>query len=208
MKASAPPQPDEALIKAAQKGDRRAFRLLVRRYEMTVYRFALKVCRDEAQAEESLQDTFINVYRKLHTFDGRSKFSTWLYTIVTNNCLMQRRKRKRDEMVDSLEALDEFPGDGRHGHASHAAHAARWDVSPSDVVLERELREVLDRAIVKLPTPYRLVFVLRDMEEKSTEETAAILGISVEAAKSRLRRARAFLRSELDPYMRDHRKAS
>ena len=205
MKVSAPPQPDEALIRAAQEGDRRAFHALVRRYETTVYRFALKVCRDQAQAEESYQDTFINVYRKLHTFDGKSKFSTWLYTIVTNNCLMKRRKRKRDELVESLEALDEFPGEDGRGRTSRVA---RWDVSPSDVMLERELREVLDRAIQKLPTPYRLVFVLRDMEEKSTEETAAILKISVEAAKSRLRRARAFLRNELDPYLRDHRKAS
>jgi len=205
VKVSAPPQPDEALIRAAQEGDRRAFHALVRRYETTVYRFALKVCRDQAQAEESYQDTFINVYRKLHTFDGKSKFSTWLYTIVTNNCLMKRRKRKRDELVESLEALDEFPGEDGRGRTSRVA---RWDVSPSDVMLERELREVLDRAIQKLPTPYRLVFVLRDMEEKSTEETAAILKISVEAAKSRLRRARAFLRNELDPYLRDHRKAS
>lgn len=205
MKATETPPADEVLIRAAQKGDRRAFSNLVRRYETTVYRFALKVCRDQAQAEESFQDTFVNVYRKLHTFDGKSKFSTWLYTIVTNSCLMKRRKRKRDELVGSLEALDEFSGDGNRGHSGTVA---RWEVSPSDVLLERELREVLERAISKLPDPYRLVFVLRDMEEKSTEETAAILKLSVEATKSRLRRARAFLRAELDPYMREHRKAS
>lgn len=191
--------PDQALIEAARNGDRRSFSALVRRYEDTVYRFALKVCQDPEKASENLQDTFINVFRKLHTFDGRSKFSTWLYTIVTNNCLMKHRRRKRDLLQESLEAFDEGPdGVKTDGHPS----IARWEYTPAHAVLETELREVLEEAIQALPAEYRVVFVLRDMEEKSTEETAKIVGISVEATKSRLRRARAFLRSRLDPYLR------
>lgn len=190
---------DHALIEAARGGDNRAFSALVRRYEDTVYRFALKVCRDPDKASETLQDTFINVFRKLHTFDGRSKFSTWLYTIVTNNCLMKHRRRKRDLLEESLEAFDEGPaGDHKEGHPS----IARWEHTPAHAVLETELKQVLEEAIQALPPEYRVVFVLRDMEEKTTEETANIIGISVEAAKSRLRRARAFLRSRLDPYLR------
>jgi len=190
---------DHVLIETAKGGDRRAFSALVRRYEDTVYRFALKVCQDPDKASETLQDTFINVFRKLHTFDGRSKFSTWLYTIVTNNCLMKQRRRKRDLLEESLEAFDEGPGgDRKEGHAS----IARWEHTPAHAVLEIELKQVLDEAIQALPPDYRVVFVLRDMEEKTTEETAKIVGISVEATKSRLRRARAFLRSRLDPYMR------
>ena len=190
---------DHELIEAAKGGDNRAFSALVRRYEDTVYRFSLKVCQDPEKASETLQDTFINVFRKLHTFDGRSKFSTWLYTIVTNNCLMKRRRRKRDLMEESLEAFDEGPGgDHKDGHPS----LARWEHTPAHAVLETELRTVLEEAIQALPPDYRVVFVLRDMEQKTTEETAEIVGISVEAAKSRLRRARAFLRSRLDPYMR------
>jgi RNA polymerase sigma-70 factor (ECF subfamily) len=190
---------DHELIEAAKGGDNRAFSALVRRYEDTVYRFSLKVCQDPEKASETLQDTFINVFRKLHTFDGRSKFSTWLYTIVTNNCLMKRRRRKRDLMEESLEAFDEGPGgDHKDGHPS----LARWEHTPVHAVLETELRTVLEEAIQALPPDYRVVFVLRDMEQKTTEETAEIVGISVEAAKSRLRRARAFLRSRLDPYMR------
>jgi RNA polymerase sigma-70 factor (ECF subfamily) len=169
----------------------------VGRYEDTVYRFALKVCRDPDKASEILQDTFINVFRKLRSFDGRSKFSTWLYTIVTNNCLMKHRRRKRDLLEESLEAFD----DGPEGDRKDASTIARSDDTPAHEVLKRELRQILDEAIAALPPDYRVVFVLRDMEERSTEETARIVGISVEATKSRLRRARAFLRARVGPYV-------
>lgn len=198
MKTDGGRKTDEQLIKAIQQGNKAAFTSLVRRYEDTVYRFSYKVCRDETKAEETLQDTFINVYRKLDTFDRKSKFSTWLYSIVTNNCLMSRRKRKMDDL---LESLDDPPIDN-NGRLSE--HIARWEETPADVLMKKELQTLLDRAILKLPVDYRVVFVLRDLEGKSTEETAEILKISVEATKSRLRRARAFLRTQLSPYMRVH----
>ena len=194
-------QPDSALIQQARAGDRRAFTDLVHRYEDTVYRFAFKVCRDRDQAAEALQDTFINVFRKLDSFDGKSKFSTWLYTIVTNNCLMKRRRRKTHAVEESLELLDSPP---EHGHDGQGRHVARWDETPADLLLDQELRTLMDSAILKLPVEYRLVFILRDVEGKSTQETASILGISVEATKSRLRRARAFLRQQLSPYVERH----
>jgi RNA polymerase sigma-70 factor, ECF subfamily len=184
---------DEELIRKASGGDRAAFSALIRRYEETVYRFAFKVCRNREKAEETLQDTFVNVYRKLNTFDGKSKFSTWLYSIVTNNCLM---KRRRTRMQDSLESLDDPP--------TRTMEIRSWDQTPVEELLTRELRSQLDTAILKLPIDYRIVFVLRDMEGKTTEETAQILGISVEATKSRLRRARAFLRERLNSYLVTH----
>jgi len=186
------------LIAAARGGDMRAFSELVRRYEQTVYRYAFKLCRDREKAEETFQDTFINVYRKLGTFDGRSRFSTWLYTIVTNNCLMRHRRRKIREIEESIEAL-ESPETSKDGKFTR--DVARWDETPVDLVLDKELRVQIEKAIGKLPPEYRIVFTLRDMEGKSTEETASIVGISKEAAKSRLRRARAFLRDQLTPYM-------
>ncbi len=187
-----------SLIAAARGGDMRAFSELVRRYEGTVYRYAFKLCRDREKAEETFQDTFINVYRKLGSFDGRSRFSTWLYTIVTNNCLMRHRRRKIREIEESLEALEspETSADGKFTH-----EIARWDETPADLILDKELRTQIEKAIGKLPPEYRIVFTLRDMEGKSTEETSRIVGISKEAAKSRLRRARAFLRDQLTPYM-------
>ncbi len=193
--------PDEALIAQAKSGDNLAFTELVRRYEETVYRFSYKICRDKEKASETLQDTFINVFRKLKSFDGKSKFSTWLYTIVTNNCLMKHRKRKSDELEESLEAYD---------HAHHADDAPRRpelvssEHSPADIVIGKELRDLLETAMLRLPEDYRVVFVMRDIEGRSSEETAGVLGLSNEATKSRLRRARAFLRDQLNPYISAH----
>jgi RNA polymerase sigma-70 factor (ECF subfamily) len=193
--------PDDDLILAAKNADQRAFTELVRRYEGTVYRFSYKICRDKTKAEETMQDTFINVFRKLRSFDGKSKFSTWLYTIVTNNCLMKLRRRKMADLEDPLEEYDHPPvrNDGRPGNVM-----ARWEETPADIVMAGELRDLLDRTITRLPEEHRVVFVMRDMEGRSTEETASILGLSIEATKSRLRRARAFLREQLHPHMSTH----
>lgn len=193
--------PDEALIAQAKSGDSLAFTELVRRYEETVYRFSYKICRDKEKASETLQDTFVNVFRKLKSFDGKSKFSTWLYTIVTNNCLMKHRKRKSDELEESLEAYD---------HARHTEDTVQRpelvssEHSPADIVIGKELRDILETAMLKLPEDYRVVFVMRDIEGRSSEETAGVLGLSNEATKSRLRRARAFLRDQLHPYISAH----
>jgi RNA polymerase sigma-70 factor (ECF subfamily) len=194
------PRTDAQLIAEAKQGDHRAFTDLVRRYEETVYRFSFKVCRDERKAAETLQDTFINVYRKLSSFDGKSKFSTWLFTIVSNNCLMKNRRRKLAELEEPLEQYDDPPGE--RGDAPKGM--GRWEQTPADLLLDRELKDELERAIQELPVEYRTVFVLRDVEGHSTEETARALGISIEAAKSRLRRARAFLRDRLHSYMSVH----
>ncbi len=195
---------DEVLIREAKVGNKAAFTSLVKRYEDTVFRFSLKLCRDRDKAEEALQDTFVNVYRKLGSFDNKAKFSTWLYTIVANNCLMSRRKRKRLNLEEPLELLD-HPASSPDGKFAH--QVARWEDSPADILLGKELRHLLDEAILKLPEIYRAVFILRDVEGKSNEETSAVLKISQEAAKSRLRRARAFLREQLDPYMTVHRES-
>jgi RNA polymerase sigma-70 factor (ECF subfamily) len=189
---------DEALISKIHAGDRKAFSSLLKRYEETVYRFAFKVCRDPGRAEEAMQDTFINVFRKLDSFDRKSKFSTWLYAIVTNNCRMKHRQRKSRAVEESLDQMMDpsFTEDGRM-----AREMAQWDDTPEDRMLGKELREVLEQSIARLPEEYRLVFVLRDVDGNSTEDTASIMGITVEATKSRLRRARAFLREQLNPYM-------
>jgi RNA polymerase sigma-70 factor, ECF subfamily len=187
---------DDDLLVAARDGDEHAFTELVRRYGSMVHGFSFKLCRDAHKAEESYQDTFINVYRKLSQFDGKSKFSTWLYSIVANNCLMKHRKRKLDAEMESLDSprMD----DDDHG----AQFVQSWDDSPIETLMNKELRKKLDAAIQKLPADYRVVFVLRDVEHQSAEETAKILHLSVPAVKSRLRRARVFLRNELHQYMK------
>ncbi|MBS1904430.1 MAG: sigma-70 family RNA polymerase sigma factor [Bacteroidetes bacterium] len=187
---------DATVIASAKSGDEKAFRELVRRYQDTVYRFAFNVCRDQDKAAETLQNTFINVYRKLDTFDGRSKFSTWLYSIVTNNCLMRRRSdsTRRQEL-----SLDDPLIEAETSSLASDAET----VSPMHALLEGELKEVFDNAILKLPVDYRIVFVMRDLEDMPAAEVSKALGISVAAVKSRLFRAREFLRKQLRPYVED-----
>jgi RNA polymerase sigma-70 factor, ECF subfamily len=188
------------LVQKAQKGDQRAFSLLVKKYESTVYSFAYKVCRNEDKAAETLQDTFVNVYRKLGQFNGKAKFSTWLYQIVTNNCLMKRRQGKLDKSSVSLESPLNTREDSEDVGAPIQALLSLKH-TPQDEVLNKELRNLLDNAILKLPVEQRIVFILRDVEGRSSEEAAKILKVSVPTIKSKLRRARVFLRNQLQEYM-------
>jgi RNA polymerase sigma-70 factor (ECF subfamily) len=191
------------LLERAKQGDERAFAELVRQYEDMVYNFSFKVCRDKSDATETLQDTFVNVYRKLEQFDGKSKFSTWLYSIVANNCLMKRRRQKLEKASVSIDE-PQMPGhdhDADNAALREASLVAPWNTTPLDETMTRELRSLLDGAIQKLPVDYRLVFILRDLEGQSAEETAKIMKLSVPAVKSRLRRARVFLREQLNGYM-------
>jgi RNA polymerase sigma-70 factor (ECF subfamily) len=174
----------------------------VKKYEQLVYGFSFKVCRDKEKAEATLQDTFVNVYLKLKTFNGRSKLTTWLYSIVVNNCLMKRRKSKLERATVPL-----VPPEGFHenpvtdGEGNVVQTISSWKDMPDEIVLNGELQSLLDKAILKLPMEYRIAFILRDVEGQSAEETAKILKLSIPAVKSRLRRARAFLREQLNDYM-------
>ncbi|MDO9027277.1 MAG: sigma-70 family RNA polymerase sigma factor [Candidatus Roizmanbacteria bacterium] len=123
------------LIQKARTGDERAFTELVRRYEDMVYSFSYKVCRNKEKAEQTLQDTFINVYKNISSFRGDSKFSTWLYSIVTNNCLMKYRKRKLDNLWVSL--------DEPMHHHSEPLQVSDWDHTPSELLMDKELRKII-----------------------------------------------------------------
>lgn len=191
-------QSEHQLIAKVKKGDERAFAQLVKLYEQTVYGFAFKLCRDKDKAEESFQDTFINVYRKIDQFDSRSKFSTWLYTIVANNCLMSRRKRKLDGLMESFDDAPDVNDE------SVQQQLQSWDDTPIETLMNKELRKTMDDAIQELPAEYKVVFVLRDLENRTAEETAKILKLSVPAVKSRLRRSRMFLRHKLHGAMKHH----
>jgi RNA polymerase sigma-70 factor (ECF subfamily) len=191
-------QTEHHLIAKVKNGDERAFAQLVKQYEQTVYGFAFKLCRDKDKAEESFQDTFINVYRKIDQFDSRSKFSTWLYTIVANNCLMNRRKRKLDGLMESFDDAPDVNDE------EVKKQLQSWDDSPIETLMNKELRKTMDDAIQELPDEYKVVFVLRDLENRTAEETAKILKLSVPAVKSRLRRSRMFLRHKLHGVMQHH----
>ena len=196
-------EPDGVLIEHAQHGDQRAFTKLVRRYEDTVFSFAFQACRNREKAEETLQDTFVNVYRKIHQFDGRSKFTTWVYKIVVNNCLMKRRKSKLDRASISIGTPEGFRNEPLIDDEGNVVQTIpSWKETPHDIVAKKELQTHLDKAMLRLPMEYRIVFILKDVEEKSAQEIAEILNLSIPAVKSRLSRARAFLRQELHAYMK------
>lgn len=178
---------EEELISKAREGDRKAMALLVKKYEQTIYNFAFKLCRNRDRAEHSMQETFMSMVKNLSQFDGKSKLSTWLYTIVSNNCLMLARSQKKHEYT-SLEDDEALISD---------AGITDWSFTPDKIAENNELKDLLDEAIKKLPPDYKTVFLLRDVEGLSTEETAEVTGLSVPAVKSRLHRARAFLRNEI-----------
>ncbi len=193
---------DLAIIRKAQDGDERAFARLVKDYESIVYSFAYKVCHDKEKAEEAWQDTFVNVFRKLKQFDGNSKFTTWLYSIVVNNCLMKHRRSKLEQATISIDVPEGFHEDPVMDSEGRVVQTiASWKDTPIDSLMNKELRSLLDKAIKKLPADHRVVFVLRDVEGQTAEEVAKMLKLSVPAVKSRLRRARVFLREQLNGYM-------
>jgi RNA polymerase sigma-70 factor, ECF subfamily len=176
------------LIEQAQLGDKKSLSELVKKYESTVYNFSFKICRDKDRAENTMQETFLSMIKNIKQFKGDSKLSTWLYTVVSNHCLMLARTESK-HIFTSLD--DEDAG-------IDESMFTDWKAEPDKVAEDKEVKELLDESIAKLHPDYRVVFLLRDVEGLSTEETAKICEISVPAVKSRLHRARAFLRNELN----------
>ena len=179
---------EKELIKKAQEGDRNALAKLVKQYEQTVYNFAYKICRNKERAEHTMQETFLSMVKSIKQFSGKSKLSTWLYTVVSNHCLMMARSNKK-HLHTSLDDEDSLIDE---------KNITDWKISPQRIAENDELKDILNEAINKLPPDYRIVFMLRDIQGFSTEETGKAIDLSVPAVKSRLHRARAFLRNELN----------
>mgnify|MGYP001486545343 CR=1 FL=1 len=184
------PMDDVSLVALAQQGDAPAFSELVSRYDRKIFRLARHITNSDEDAEDVLQETFLKAYEHLDGFQGNSKFYTWLVRIAVNESLMKLRKRKSDRTV----SIDE-PAD--NGDEPIVREIAVWDGTPEQQYSSEELRSILDKAVGNLKPAFRTVFLLRDVEELSTEETAAALQISVPAVKSRLLRARLELRERL-----------
>ena len=180
---------DAALVPRAQGGDSSAFTELVRRHSPKIFRLARHITQHAEDAEDVLQETFLKAYTHIGGFEGNSKFYTWLVRIAVNESLMKLRKRRADRTV----SLDE-PVEG--DDEPMVREIAVWD-SPEEKYTREELRQILDASVESLPPIYRTVFLLRDMEELSIEETAGALDISIAAVKTRLLRARLYLREKL-----------
>jgi RNA polymerase sigma-70 factor (ECF subfamily) len=187
---------DEAAILAqARTGDAKAFSELLRRYERKIFRLALHITQNREDAEDVLQETFLKSFEHLDQFQGQSKFYTWIVRIAVNQALMKLRKRKTDRSVSLDDAIDT-------GEDTVAREIAAWDENPEERYSREELNEILTSAVDGLTPIYRAVFVLRDVDGLSTEETADALDLSVPAVKSRLLRARLQLRDKLTRYFK------
>src|ERR1700760_3960393 len=184
-----------ALVQAAKKGDLEAFSDLVKRYDRNVFRIAQHITHNEEDAQDVVQDAFLKAYQNLEQFQGNSKFYTWLVRIAVNEALMRLRKRRSGRMVSIDEDVET-----EEGSMPRDLAAGRPD--PEMMYGQSELAEILRKTIQGLPPGFRVVFVLRDVEGLSTEETAETLGLSVPAVKSRLLRARLQLRERLSRYFR------
>jgi RNA polymerase sigma-70 factor (ECF subfamily) len=186
---------DYDLIQAINSGQIGKFHDLVKRYEQRLYNFSLRMCRDHSDAEDMVQDTFLNVFKYLKDFRYETKFKNWLYKVAASTCIKRRRKSKFAPEKEL--SLDEFlPGD----EAETAEKVPEWALMPLDKLLNEELSSAIHQGILSIPKKYRMVIVLRDIEGFSTAETAQILNLSPANVKVRLHRARLYLRDKLKGY--------
>jgi len=193
---------DEELVRSfVEDQEAGAFSEIVNRYADKIYRAALRITHNHSDAEDALQEVFITLIEKLDTFGGGSKFSTWLHTVAANTIYTQLRVKKRYKHEVSLEdyvSYNEYGG-------LEGVQMKDWSDRPDEALLSKEVMEVIEAAVNELPVPYRIVVHLRDVEGLTSREVAEVLGLSDSAVKSRLHRARLFLRDKLSDYFYEWR---
>jgi RNA polymerase sigma-70 factor (ECF subfamily) len=188
---------DIELIARFQKGDQAAFEELISRYSAKAFGLALRLVKNEEDAEEVLQDVFVTVYRKIDGFEGKSSFSSWLYRVTVNAAFMKLRKKRQDKTV----ALEEVLAQVAETPIMHSPRATEGDCAAERAKVTRALEE----AIGNLPEEYRPVFVLRDVDGLTSKEVGKILNISIPAVKSRLHRSRLLVRKTLCNFYDEYR---
>ncbi len=188
---------DVEVVNQFKAGDALAFEEIISRYESKVMSLALRFTRNQEDAEEVMQDVFTTVYRKIEGFRGQSAFSSWLYRIVVNAAFMKLRKRKQSQTVsmdDLSPAIKQYCIDRETFTGSHS----------QNIAISHEMQSAIQNAVNRLPDQYRAVFVLRDVDGLSNQETGEILNLSIPAVKSRLHRSRIMLRKKLQRYYEDY----
>jgi len=178
---------DEEVVKRVLDGETALYELLMRRHNQRLYRVARAILRDDAEAEDVMQDAYVRAYQNLASFEGRAKFVTWLTRIAVHEALTRSRRRLRFQAFD--------PAEESNGEIMQSPPSSTR--SPEQQAYDRELAAVLEKAVLSLSEDHRLVFVLRDVEGMTTEETAHCLNLTEENVKVRLHRARAGLRKRL-----------
>lgn len=187
-----PQASDADLARRIGEGDQDAFVLMMRRHNRMLFRAARSVLRDDAEAEDALQDGYLQAYRSIGQFRGQAKLSTWLTRIVVNEAIARARKSRRHAGVTRI-----YPGDDPEPQASAEHGALPGVASPEHSAMRAEARVLLEQSLDALPEAFRTVFILRAVEEMSGEEVAACLGIPEATVRTRFFRARAMLRAAL-----------
>lgn len=177
--------PDEELVQRILAGETALYEILMRRYNQRIFRVARAILKNDTEAEDVMQDAYVRAYSKLEQYAGDARFSTWLTRIAVHECLARLRKQKRFTPMEEIETHDS-PG-----------ILKALGSNPEEQLVATELRTVLEAEIDRLPKIYRAVFILREVEEMSTIDSAIALGITEKAVKTRLHRAKALLRSRL-----------
>jgi RNA polymerase sigma-70 factor, ECF subfamily len=187
---------DGELLRLARDGDPAAFRILIRRHDRYLYRIARSVLLDDHEAEDVVQETYVLAFTRLVDFRGDASLSTWLTRIALNEALQRRRRRRRTVHLDVIDAARD-----RADMQIDRSPMIAPDQDPERATAQHQIRSFLERAIDDLPEAFRTVFVMRDVEDASTEETATLLGIRQQTVKTRLHRARRMLREALGEHI-------
>jgi RNA polymerase sigma-70 factor (ECF subfamily) len=195
-----PAQEDADLLEGLRLGTSAAVEALFDRYHGKVVDLAMSILKNKSDAEEAAQDVFLPVVRKADRFQGNSALSSWIYRICVYTCLMRLRKSRRTETVPIEEFLPVFTKEG-----AHASPVKDWSKEVERRMFDKELGQVIRQFTDELSEKYRVVFVLSDVEGLTNEETAQVLGLTIATVKSRLHRARLYLRERLARYLRDER---
>ncbi len=194
VEAALRPDPDGEEVARARTGDLEAFETLVERHGRRVYRMILGMTGNESDAQDGVQNTFLKAYQHVGEFQGHSKFSSWLTRIAMNEGLeiLRRRRSKGNRNLEEWDAEDE--------EAFHPISHRSWEEDPERRYSRAQVREIVEKEIMKLPAKYRVVVMLRDLEQLNTEEAATALRLNVATLKTRLLRGRLMLREALAPY--------
>ena len=190
---------EEALVKDFQAGNLDAYDKIVELYQKRIYALSFNLMRNQMDAQDVAQEVLITLFKKIHTFQGKSAFSSWVYRITLNSSYMKLRSKKKEPKISIDELLPSFNSTG-----FQQEKIQDWSENTESLLFTNETREIIIKAVGLLPEKEKVVFLLRDVEGLSTEKVSEVLDLTIPAVKSRLHRARLFLRKKLSGYFEEY----
>jgi len=190
---------DDLLVKDLKAGSHEAFEKITELYQRKIYALAFNMTRNQMDAQDITQEVLLSIYKKIGTFQGKSAFSSWVYRITLNATYMKLRNKKKEQYVSLDDLMPSFNGTG-----FQTEKLTDWSETTESLLFSNETRDIIARAVDQLPEKEKVVFILRDVEGLSTEKVSEILDLTIAAVKSRLHRARLFLRKKLSHYFEEY----